>query len=51
MGNQIDKLSNKPRPKKTGLTLCHEKGLSTTFRPQGSTIAGFFENRQAVYLH
>lgn len=50
LGNQIDKLSNKPRPKKTGLTLCHEKGLSTTFRPQGSTIAGFFENRQAVYL-
>lgn len=39
-----------PSPKKTGLTLRHEKGLSTTFRSQGSTIADFFGNRQALYL-
>ncbi len=32
------------------VVLRHEKGLSTTFKPQGSTIVGFFENRQAVYL-
>ena len=50
LGNQIDRWSNKPRPKKTGLLPCHKRGLSTTFRPQGSTIAGFFENRQAFYL-
>ena len=49
-GNRIGKQSKSPRSKKPGLTLCHESGLSTTFRPQGSTIAGFFENRQAVYL-
>lgn len=30
-------------PKKTDLVLRHGKGLSTTFGPQGSTIAGFFE--------
>lgn len=34
----------------TGLVPHHRKDLSTTFRPQGSTIAGFFENRQALYL-
>lgn len=50
LGNQIDRWSNKPRPKKTGLLPCHKRGPSTTFRPQGSTIAGFFENRQAFYL-
>lgn len=33
------------------VVLRHEKGLSTTFKPQGSTIVGFFENPQAVYLH
>lgn len=27
----------------TGLVPHHRKGPSTTFRPQGSTIAGFFE--------
>lgn len=32
------------------VVLRHEKDLSTTFELQGSTIAGFFENRQAVYL-
>ena len=25
------------------VVLRHEKGLSTTFQPQGSTIVGFFE--------
>lgn len=50
LGNQIDRWSNKPRPKKTGLLPCHKRGLSTTFKPRGSTIAGFFKNRQAVYL-
>ena len=50
LGNQIDKWSNKPRPNWTGLTLCHERGLSTTFKPQEPTIAGFFKNRQVVYL-
>lgn len=34
----------------TGLVPHHRKGPSTTFRPQGSTIADFFENRQAFYL-
>ena len=39
-----------PSPKKTDLVLCHEKGPSTTIGSQGSTIADFFENRQALYL-
>ena len=42
--------SQNSRPKKTGLTLRHEKGLSTTFWSQGSTIACFFEKWQALYL-
>ena len=42
--------SKKPCSKMTGLVLSHESGPSTTFGPQGSTIAAFSENRQAVYL-
>ena len=49
-GIRVTKAAKKARPKKTDLTLCHGKGLSTTFRQQGSTIACFFENRQALYL-
>lgn len=41
--------SKKPCPKMTGLVLSHESGPSTTFSPQGSTIAAVSENRQAVY--
>ena len=32
------------------VVLRHEKGLSTTFKPQGPTIVGFYENRQALLL-
>ena len=49
-GIRVTKAAKKARPKKTDLTLRHGKGLSTTFRQQGSTIACFFENRQALYL-